>query len=101
MVEGATENATTVRALIGNLIERGLDPALPRFFVINGWKALPKAIQATFERDAAVRRCRVRKTCDLLDRLSNSMRTWVRACYRKPTQSEYKNRGQLYDKGRI
>ena len=29
-VEGATENAATVRALIDNLVERGLDPAAPR-----------------------------------------------------------------------
>jgi len=29
VVEGATENAATVQALIGNLVERGLDPAVP------------------------------------------------------------------------
>jgi len=30
LIEGATENAATVQALINNLIERGLDPAVPR-----------------------------------------------------------------------
>ena len=30
LVEGATENAATVQALIDNLVERGLDPAVPR-----------------------------------------------------------------------
>ena len=29
LVEGATENATTVQALIDNLVERGLDPTVP------------------------------------------------------------------------
>jgi putative transposase len=28
VIEGATENATVVRALLDNLIERGLDPAV-------------------------------------------------------------------------
>jgi hypothetical protein len=39
LVEGATENAATVRALIDNLIECGLDPAVPRLFIIDGAKA--------------------------------------------------------------
>ena len=38
LVEGATENAATVQALIDNLVERGLDPALPRLFIIDGSK---------------------------------------------------------------
>ena len=51
LVEGATENAATVQALIDNLVERGLDPAVPRLFIIDGSKALSKAIRATFGRD--------------------------------------------------
>src|SRR6266513_2497141 len=43
LVEGATENAATVQALIDNLVERGLDPAVPRLFIIDGAKALSKA----------------------------------------------------------
>ena len=58
-VEGATENAATVRALIDNLVERGLDPAAPRLFIIDGSKALSKAIRATFGRDAAIQRCQI------------------------------------------
>jgi hypothetical protein len=34
-----------VQALIDDLIERGLDPAAPRLFVIDGSKALSKAIR--------------------------------------------------------
>src|SRR6516164_3631245 len=53
LVEGATENATTVQALIDNLVERGLDPTVRRLFIIDGAKALSKAIRRTFGRDAA------------------------------------------------
>jgi transposase-like protein len=51
--EGATENSAVVQALIDNLIERGLDPAVPRLFVIDGSKALAKAIRRSF---GAIRR---------------------------------------------
>src|SRR5687768_14614087 len=42
LVEGATENAATVQALLDNLVERGLDPAVMRLFIIDGAKALSK-----------------------------------------------------------
>jgi Transposase, Mutator family len=45
LVEGATENAATAQALIDNLIARGIDPAVPRLFIIDGAKALSKAIR--------------------------------------------------------
>jgi hypothetical protein len=53
LAEGATENAATVQALIDNLVERGLDPSVPRLFIIDGAKALSKAIRRTFGRAAA------------------------------------------------
>ena len=40
LIEGATENAAVVQALIDNLIARGLDPAVPRLFIIDGSKVL-------------------------------------------------------------
>ena len=55
LIEGATENAATVQALINNLVERGLDPAVPRLFIIDGAKALSKAIRRTFGHTAAIR----------------------------------------------
>src|SRR3984893_9562533 len=36
LIEGATENAAIAQALIDDLIERGLDPAVPRLFIIGG-----------------------------------------------------------------
>jgi transposase-like protein len=50
LIEGATEKAATAQALIDNLVERGLDPAVPRLFIIDGAKALSKAIRRTFGR---------------------------------------------------
>src|ERR1700686_2634535 len=44
LMEGATEHRAVVQALIDDLIERGLDPAVPRLFIIDGSKALAKAI---------------------------------------------------------
>ena len=48
-----------MQALIDNLVERGLDPAVPRLFIIDGAKALSKAIRRTFGRTAAIQRCQV------------------------------------------
>jgi transposase-like protein len=59
LVEGATENAATARALIANLIDRGLDPAVRRLFIIDGSKALSTAIRRAFGRDTLIQRCQV------------------------------------------
>ena len=65
LIEGATENAATVQALIDNLVERGLDPAVPRLFIIDGAKALSKAIRRTFGRTAAIQRCQIPRPATL------------------------------------
>jgi putative transposase len=59
LVEGATENAAVVQALLDDLVQRGLDPAVPRLFIIDGSKALSKAIRRTFGRDTPIQRCQV------------------------------------------
>lgn len=83
LVEGATENAATVQALIGNLVERGLDPGLPRLFIIDGSKALSKAIRAAFGRDVAIQRCQIHKARNIMDRLPKSMHAPVRRALRQ------------------
>lgn len=83
VAEGATENAATVKALIANLIERGLDPATPRLFIIDGSKALSKAIRAAFGREAAIQRCQIHKTRNIMDRLPKSMHAQVRRVLRQ------------------
>ena len=58
LIEGATENSAVVQALIDNLVARGLDPAVPRLFIIDGAKALSKAIRRSFGREALIQRAR-------------------------------------------
>src|SRR5207344_1567608 len=83
LVEGATENAMTVQALIDNLVERGLDPTVRRLFIIDGAKALSKAIRRTFGRDAAIQRCQIHKARNILERLPKSMHASVRRVLRQ------------------
>ena len=59
LMEGATENAATVQALLDNLVDRGLDPAVARLFIVDGAKALSKAIRATFGKNSLIQRCQV------------------------------------------
>ncbi|SRR6266536_2478392 len=59
--EGPTENALVCKALLEELLERGIDPNLPTLFVIDGSKALRKAIAELWGERALVQRCRVHK----------------------------------------
>jgi putative transposase len=45
MRQGSTENAAVVRALLADLIERGVRADVPRFVVIDGAKALRRALK--------------------------------------------------------
>jgi transposase-like protein len=83
VVEGATENATTVQALIDNLIERGLDPAVQRLFIVDGSKALSKAIRASFGRNVAIQRCQIHKARNIMERLPKSAHAQVRRVLRQ------------------
>src|SRR3954464_9696906 len=58
LVEGATENAVVVQALLDDLVGRGLDPAICRLFIVDGAKALSKAIRRTFGRDTPINAAR-------------------------------------------
>ena len=58
VVEGSTENAVVCTRLVADLADRGLDPSKGVLFVIDGGKALAKAIRATFGHKALIQRCR-------------------------------------------
>lgn len=83
LVEGATENATVVQALIDNLIERGLDPKLCRLFIVDGAKALSKVIRATFGRHTPIQRCQVHKARNVIERLPKPLHASVRRALRQ------------------
>jgi hypothetical protein len=61
------------------LLARGIDPAVPRLFIIDGAKALSKAVRRTFRQAAAVRRCQVHKTRNIMERLRRLIRCMFRS----------------------
>jgi putative transposase len=67
--EGATENATVAKALLEDLVARGLETQRKLLFVIDGSKALRKAIQQVFGEEALVQRCRVHKQRNVVEHL--------------------------------
>ncbi len=83
LIEGATENAAVVQALIDSLVERGLDPAIPRLFIIDGAKALSKAIRRTFGRHTPIQRCQIHKARNIIERLPPSQHAAVRRVLRQ------------------
>ena len=83
VIEGATENAAVVQALLDNLVGRGLDPAICRLFIIDGAKALSKAIRNTFGRHTPIQRCQVHKARNITERLAKPLHASVRKALRQ------------------
>jgi len=87
LVEGSTENATLVTELIVDLRERGLDTTRPILAVIDGSKALRRAVLDVFDQ-AVIARCQLHKirnvTDKLPDALGSTVATKMRAAYRNP-----------------
>jgi transposase-like protein len=75
--EGSTENATVVKALLADLVARGLDATDGLLIVIDGAKALSTAVRAVFGVSAAIRRCTVHKRRNVADHLPEGERGWV------------------------
>lgn len=80
--EGSTENATVATALLSDLVERGLDPEQGILFVVDGAKALRKAIRSVFG-DAPVQRCLRHKERNVLDHLPERERPTVKQRLRR------------------
>jgi transposase-like protein len=66
---GSTENATVTSALLSDLVSRGLDIEQGMLFVIDGSKALRKAIRQVFGDDVPVQRCVRHKERNVLELL--------------------------------
>lgn len=66
---GATENAQLCGALLDDLLERGLKVNGRMLFVLDGSKALRKAVDQRFAEKALVQRCQVHKQRNILDHL--------------------------------
>jgi transposase-like protein len=80
--EGATENAAACTALLADLRERGLRTDRPTLVVIDGSKALAKAVRNVFGESAIVQRCQAHKMRNVLDQLPDEMKPSVRQALR-------------------
>jgi putative transposase len=69
--QGATENATVVGELLGDLMNRGLDFTEPRIYVLDGGKALHAAVKKYAGEAAPIQRCQVHKRRNVLDHLTD------------------------------
>jgi len=77
--EGATENAAACKALLADLIERGLNPERSLLVVIDGAKALHKAVMEVFGARALIQRCREHKKRNVSEALPERLRSTVRS----------------------
>jgi putative transposase len=80
--EGSTENATVATALLSDLVERGLDPEQGMLFVLDGSKALRKAVRSVFG-EAPVQRCLWHKERNVIQHLPERDRSPIKARMRR------------------
>jgi putative transposase len=85
---GASENAVVAKDLLADLVSRGLNPEKMRLFVIDGSKALRKAVKEVFGEYAVVQRCRTHKLRNVLSYLPQHLQEQtaavIRAAYKLP-----------------
>jgi putative transposase len=84
--EGSSENATVVKDLLTDIVARGLDPRRRRLFVIDGSKALRKAIDEVFGTNNPIQRCRNHKIRNVLDYLPQDRQETVRCAMKAAFQ---------------
>jgi putative transposase len=87
LAEGATENTSVVTDVLTGLRERGLDVTRPILVVIDGAKALRRAVLDVFDHPV-IQRCQLHKLRNVTDRLPDAVASTVvkrmRAAYRNP-----------------
>ncbi len=81
--EGATENAAACGGLLDDLIERGVRTESSLLFIVDGSKALVKAIQSRFGQRAIIQRCQVHKARNVKEHLPKEMQPSVAATMRQ------------------
>lgn len=84
--EGSTENAAVASALLADLVDRGLDIEQGLLFVIDGSKALRKAVRQVFGHQVPVQRCVQHKERNVPDHLPERDRDSVKRRLRQAWQ---------------
>jgi putative transposase len=87
LVEGSTENATLATDLLVGLRERGLDVTRPILAVLDGSKALSRAVRDVFDKPI-IQRCQQHKIRNVRDRLPDKLRTLVERRMREAYHAE-------------
>jgi putative transposase len=77
--DGSTENTTVCQSLLANLQSRGLRTDRSLLVILDGSKALHRAVTQLFGRAALIQRCQVHKRRNVLEHLPEGQRPWVRA----------------------
>jgi putative transposase len=77
VAEGTTENKAVCTRLVADLADRGLDASGGVLFVIDGGKALERAIRSVFGAKALIQRCRRHKERNVTDHLPEAERPLV------------------------
>ena len=87
VVAGSTENATLVTGLIVGLRERGLDVTRPILTVLDGSKALRRAVLDVFDHPV-IQRCQLHKIRNVKDHLPQRLRPGVESRMREAYHSD-------------
>ncbi|HEX9498672.1 MAG TPA: IS256 family transposase [Mycobacterium sp.] len=77
--DGSTENKTVVRALLADLVDRGLRFDDGLLVVLDGAKALSAAVREVFGDKALIQRCTLHKRRNIADQLPDKDKAWVDA----------------------
>ena len=77
--DGSTENKTVVRALLADLVARGLRYDDGLLVVLDGAKALSAAVREVFGAQALIQRCTLHKRRNVADHLPDKDKAWVDA----------------------
>jgi transposase-like protein len=77
--DGSTENSTVCQSLLATLQSRGLRTDRSLLVILDGSKALHKAVRMMFGEAALVQRCQIHKLRNVLDHLPERQRPWVKA----------------------
>jgi hypothetical protein len=99
--EGSTENATLVTGLITGLRERGLDVTKPILAVLDGSKALSRAVKDVFDKPL-IQRCQQHKIKNVRDKLPERLKAVAEKRMRQAyhAESALKSEGLLAELAR-
>ena len=96
VIQTTTENSTSIKGLLKDLIERGLKHEDGLLFIIDGSTGLKKAITETFGEKAVIQRCQWHKRENVVSYLNEKdqkhYRKKLQAAYREPAYEDAKEK---------